>query len=182
MLNNISCRRLRWTGPHCVGMVNAYGHFSLAKGSTMIRALVVCGAVALLTAPALGEDMPDPSALKTELIQLETQSWVAWKNHDGKFFEHFLSDDHVEIQPGGRAGKADVVAGVVSPICTVVQYAVSDFALTVFSPTTALLTYKADQNTTCGGTKVPTPVWASSLFVKRDGHWVNALYSHTAIR
>jgi hypothetical protein len=145
----------------------------------MLRIFVVAIALALLASPAAADGMPDPAALKSELVQLETQSWVAWQNHDGKFFERFLSDDHVEIQPGGRAGKASVVAGVAGPACAVTHYTISDFALTVFSPTAALLTYKADQDTTCGTAKVPTPVWASSLFIKRDGRWLNALYVHT---
>ena len=140
--------------------------------------LMAC-AIGLFASPAFAADTADPAALKAELVQLETQSWVAWKGHDGPFFEHFLSDDHVEIQPGGRATKADVVAGVSGPVCSVKDYAISNFELTVFGPETALLTYRADQDTVCGKAKVPTPVWASSLFVKRDGRWVNALYVHT---
>ena len=133
----------------------------------------------LSLSPALGGEQPDAGALKTQLIELETQSWVAWKNHDGPFFERFLSDDHVEIQPGGRATKANVVAGVASQGCTVKDYSITNFTLTVFNPTTALLTYRAEQHTVCGTASVPSPVWASSLFVLRDGRWVNALYVHT---
>jgi hypothetical protein len=40
---------------------------------------------------------PKPSSLEKELIALEKQSWEAWKNRDGDFFDRFLSDDHVEI-------------------------------------------------------------------------------------
>lgn len=140
--------------------------------------IAVCGSVLFLSS-AIGGEKPDAAALKTQLIQLETQSWMAWKNHDGRYFEQFLSDDHVEIQPGGRAAKSDVVAGVASQACTVKDYSISNFALTVFSPTTALLTYRAEQQTVCGTTNVPSPVWASSLFVFRGGRWVNALYVHT---
>ena len=61
------------------------------------------------------------------------------------------------------------------------DYALSDFRLTVFGQTTALLTYRAAQDTVCGTQKVPSPVWATSLYIKREGRWVNALYSHTAI-
>lgn len=39
--------------------------------------------------------------LKKALIELETKSWEAWKNCDGKFFPQFLSDDHVEVGFGG---------------------------------------------------------------------------------
>ena len=43
----------------------------------------------------------EPASLKEELVKLEKQSWEAWKKHDGKFFEGFLSDDHAEIGFGG---------------------------------------------------------------------------------
>src|SRR5437588_8941798 len=60
--------------------------------------------------------------IKEHLIKLEKQSWEAWKSRDGKFFQNFLSDDHVEVGFGGLANKAEVVAFVGSPICTVKNY------------------------------------------------------------
>jgi hypothetical protein len=45
---------------------------------------------------------------------------------------------------------------------------------------TAALIYRAEQDTTCGGVKVPSPVWATSVFVRRDGRWQNFLYQHSA--
>lgn len=42
-----------------------------------------------------------------------------------------------------------------------------------------MLTYYADQNTLCNGVAVPTPVWTGSLFIKRDGRWLNTAYQHT---
>ncbi|PYS51160.1 MAG: hypothetical protein DMF68_05180 [Acidobacteria bacterium] len=121
----------------------------------------------------------DKDALKELLVNLEKQSWVAWKNHDGKFFQGFLSDDHVEVGFGGLTNKAMVVAGVASPACTVKSYTVEKFELTVFDASTALLTYHAAQDTACNGNPVPSPVWVSSLYVRRNDRWLNALYQQT---
>ena len=118
------------------------------------------------------------SGLDEELIALEKQSWVAWQGHDQDFFRRFLSDDHVEMQGNGPAGKAGVVAGV-GGACTVRSYQVDHFKVTRFAPDTALLTYRAAQDTSCGAAKVPSPVWASSLFVRRGGRWQNVLYVHS---
>jgi hypothetical protein len=52
--------------------------------------------------------------VKEHLIKLEKQSWEAWKKHDSKFFQDFLSDDHVEVGFGGLTNKAEVVAFVVA--------------------------------------------------------------------
>ncbi|HEY7113777.1 MAG TPA: nuclear transport factor 2 family protein [Thermoanaerobaculia bacterium] len=127
-----------------------------------------------------GQPAPDDAdALKRSLVALEKQSWVAWKNRDGKFFEGFLSDDHVEIGFGGVSDKKAVVAGVGSPVCVVRTYSVDRFDLKVLGPDTALLTYFADQDTTCGGNPVPSPVWVGSLYVRRGGKWWNAVYQQT---
>lgn len=61
----------------------------------------------------------DEATIKEQLIKLEKQSWEAWKNRDGKFFQDFLSDDHVEVGFNGLTNKSEVVAFVGSPVCTV---------------------------------------------------------------
>ena len=121
----------------------------------------------------------DNSALKQTLIDLEKQSWEAWKKRDGKFFQDFLSDDHVEVGFNGTATKPQIVAFVGSPICTVKSYSVDKFQLTIFDARTALLTYHAAQDTTCNGAAVPSPVWVSSLFIKRGNRWLNSFYQQT---
>jgi hypothetical protein len=103
----------------------------------------------------------------------------AWKQRDSKFFQEFLSDDHVEVGFTGPAAKAQVVASVGSPICVVKNYSVDKFKLVAFDANTAVLTYYAEQDTTCAGKVVPSPVWVSSLYVKRNNRWLNALYQQT---
>ena len=136
--------------------------------------LMAAAVAALIAQPA-----PPDAALKETLVALEKQSWEAWKNRDGQYFQGFLSDDHVEIGFGGVTDKATVVAGVGSPACVVKSYFVDHFELKALGPDTALLTYYADQDTTCGGNPVPSPVWAGSLYVKRGGRWWNAAYQQT---
>ncbi|PYQ63352.1 MAG: hypothetical protein DMF53_10370, partial [Acidobacteria bacterium] len=66
-----------------------------------MRKLIVATVLGLtLSASLLAQSAPadkDQEALKQALIKLEKQSWVAWQGHDGKFFQEFLSDDHVEL-------------------------------------------------------------------------------------
>ncbi len=114
-----------------------------------------------------------------ELIALEKRSWVAWQQRDGAWFGRFLSDDHVEMGAGGPSGKQPVVEFVGSDQCVVRSYAVDRFAVTRISDDVALVTYLATQDTTCFGQPVPSPSWTSSLYVRRDGRWQNALYQHS---
>ena len=117
-------------------------------------------------------------AVSDALVALERQSWVAWKNHDGKFFDAFLADDHVELGANGPAGKQAVVKFVEGGACTVESYTLSDFRYMRVSDTAAVLVYRAEQKTKCGGGDVPSPVWATSVYGFRDGKWRNVLYQH----
>ena len=134
---------------------------------------------ALLAAEVAPALLPaDDAAIR----KLEAQSWEAWKARDGAFFEQFLSDDHVEIHAHGIAGKAAVVAGVRSPACNVRSYALGPLSVLRVSADAVLVTYRAEQDTSCGDARVPSPVWATSLYARRDGRWVNVMYQHTPVR
>ena len=122
----------------------------------------------------------DAAAIKEQLVKLEKQSWEAWKNRDGKFFQDFLSDDHVEVGFNGLANKAEVVAFVGSPVCTVKSYKLDHFEMKLLDKNTALLTYWEAQDTVCHN-PVPSPCWVSSLYIKRGDRWLNVFYQQTEI-
>jgi hypothetical protein len=123
----------------------------------------------------------ESDAVKEHLIKLEKQSWEAWKNRDGKFFQNFLSDDHVEVGFGGLTNKAEVVAFVGSPVCTVKSCKLDRFETKMLDRDTALLTYWEEQDTVCNK-QVPSPCWVSSLYMKRGYKWVNVFYQQTQIQ
>ena len=71
------------------------------------------------------------AALKEELVKMEKQSWEAWKNRDGKFFQEFLSEDHVEVGFGDRAHprRLSSLPGLSRPGLRVAAYGVGDRAV-----------------------------------------------------
>lgn len=117
--------------------------------------------------------------LKEDLITLEKQSWAAWQKRDGAFYQTFLSDDHVEVGGGGISTKKEVVEFVGSPVCVVKSYSVDNFNVTIFSADSALIVYHAEQDTTCNGKRAPSPTWVTSLYIKRGGKWLNAMFEET---
>ena len=121
----------------------------------------------------------EENATRENLIKLEKQSWEAWKNRNAPFFKEFLSDDHVEVGFYGLANKKQVLATVASPACTVRNYSVDQFNVTLLDANTALLTYHAAQETTCNDKAVPSPVWVSSLYMMRGDRWLNVFYQQT---
>jgi hypothetical protein len=125
---------------------------------------------------------PAQHPLLDSLVAVERKSWEAWQRRDSAFFQRVLSDDHVEVGAGGVTGKSSAVAGVGSPACVAASYAVDGFRLTLLNEQTAVLTYRAEQNTTCGGNPVPSPAWATSVYVRRGDRWLNAVFQQTPAR
>jgi hypothetical protein len=141
---------------------------------------VGCIAASVTLSASSAQAAEDP--LKARLIAMEKQSWVAWQAMDAGFWDRFLSADHVELNGYvGATGKRSVVDGIGSKICHVASYKVGDFTFRRFDARTALLIYRAEQDTTCGSVKVPSPVWATSLYQFRGGRWVNVLYAHVPL-
>lgn len=138
-------------------------------------------AIAATISSAGATQAPEPT-LQERLIELEKQSWVAWQQMDSAFWERFLSEDHVELSAvAGAVGKKAVIDGIASKQCKVASYKVDHFTFRQFDDHTALLIYRAQQDTTCGTIRVPSPVWATSLYQLRDGRWVNVLYEHVPV-
>jgi len=147
-----------------------------------MKRVLLCAAPLALLALTAASRAPAPDPLEQQLIAMERQSWVAWQHHDVDFWEHFLSDDHVEIQlAGGWTGKRQVIAGIASASCTVASWEVDQFAFRRLGPDTAMLLYRAAQDTHCGAFTVPSPSLATSLYQRRHGRWENVLYVHTPI-
>jgi hypothetical protein len=146
-------------------------------------AIVLCCAIVLAAraGPATyrSSDASQTSDVDDALVSLERDSWAAWQKRDGTFFADFLDRDHVEVGFSGIAGKSAVVETVRSPKCVVSSYKLDHFQVVVFNPTTAVVTYRAEQDTKCGGQAVPSPVWVSSLYIRRGERWTNAVYQQT---
>jgi hypothetical protein len=135
----------------------------------------------MLTVLLLAAAAAAPST-EQKLIDLETQSWAAWQKMDAGFWDRFLSDDHIEVSGyAGAVGKKAVIDGIRSRVCHVASYKVDHFTFHQLDPDTAVLVYRAEQDTTCGGIKVPSPVWATSVYQLRGGRWQNVVYEHTPV-
>lgn len=148
----------------------------------MARTRPLCLTLAAFAALAAAPPRADDAGLAAQLIALEKQSWVAWQKQDASFWRSFLSDDHVELDMGaGAVGKKEVIGAIEAHACTVAGYTVDHFTMRRLDADTALLIYRAEQDTSCGGHKVPAPVWATTLYERRGGRWVNAYYSQTPI-
>jgi hypothetical protein len=112
---------------------------------------------------------------KSDVTSIEKSLWEAWKNKQAGPFEQNLTDNSVGVGPMGvQAGKEQMIKELTSNPCDVRSYSLSDWQVHELSPDTVLVTYKAKQDATCQGNKVPAEVVASSVYVKKDGKWMAA--------
>lgn len=120
--------------------------------------------------------------VRAKLTDLENKSWEAWKARDGSYFQTFAAPDHLDVGPGGAIGRAEVVAGVSSHACVVGSYSLEPMKFVRIAPDTAMLVYRANQDTSCNGKPIPTPSWITSVYVNRDGRWQNVLFEDIPAR
>ena len=85
----------------------------------------------------------------------------------------------VSIAPSGIYNKEEWIKGNVDPNCTVKSYARDNIKVTMLSKDVALMTYHYTHDTICNGKQEPSPVWASTVFVKRSKKWFGAFHQET---
>src|SRR5689334_21447432 len=119
--------------------------------------------------------------VEAKLTGAEKQMWEAWKNKDMGPFQQNLTDDTVMVDPGGvTQGKDKAVEFLSKNPCDVKSYSLGDMKVKWIDKDTALVTYKAESDATCGGQKTPPSVYAASLWVKKNGKWLGAFHQETA--
>ena len=132
----------------------------------------------LLSAVSLQAQSKD--AVEKALQSKEQAGWQAWKDKDSKAFEEMLPENSINIAGGMMdSGKSNIIKGMASANCAVASFSLSDFAYMWLDKDTVLMTYKANQDGTCGGTKIPGKVIASSIWQKQAGKWVSPFHQET---
>lgn len=119
------------------------------------------------------------NTVEAEIIALEKRGFEAWKNKDKKFFQDTLLEESLALYSAGVATKEQWVQVNVDPNCTVKSYAMDNIKVTMVNQDTALLTFRFTHDTICKGKQEPSPVWASTLYVKRGKNWFQMFYQET---
>ena len=132
----------------------------------------------LLSAVSLQAQSKD--AVEKALQSKEQAGWQAWKDKDSKAFDEMLPENAINIAGGTMDnGKSNIMKDMGSADCAIASFSLSDFAYMWLDKDTVLMTYKADQDGTCSGTKIPSKVIASSIWQKQGGKWVSPFHQET---
>jgi len=121
------------------------------------------------------------NSLKDTLVRLERGAWAAWSVKNPKYFRTFLADDAFNNGRDGVEDKEQIIRAVADNPCQIKSHAFLEdtFKVTAVDDDTAFLTYKAMQDYVCDGKPGPSPVWVTTLYVRRGGKWLNMFYQET---
>lgn len=141
----------------------------------------IAGLAALAVLAFMGQaQAADDEALKKELSGVEEMLWTAWSKNDGETFKKHMWKEGFLITAGGRTGYEEMSTNPGGE-CEVKSFSLDDFDLTRLGTGTAVITYRAEQDATCEGEKLPSPVMASSVYVQEGGQWKSAIYQETPL-
>ena len=155
----------------------------------VLAALVACtqpppadeAATATAETPAATEQ--PPTASTDELMAIERSLWTAFGAADGESFRQHLTADYTQAIAGSPvvAGRDSIVAAVAAGECQLRSFDLQNGASRELAPGVILLTYNATQDASCGAEALPPRLYASSIYVWRDGRWLTAAYQETPI-
>ncbi|MGD9997969.1 MAG: DUF4440 domain-containing protein [Ilumatobacteraceae bacterium] len=112
-------------------------------------------------------------------VGLESQVWQALLDGDADADRSLLTDDFVGLYPTGFATR-DEHAGQLTEGPTMAEYAISEARSIELSEDAVLLCYRADyRKTRRGEPGEPEAMYVSSLWVERDGVWLNSFSQDT---
>ncbi|MCU1309897.1 MAG: hypothetical protein JWO20_1022 [Candidatus Angelobacter sp.] len=119
------------------------------------------------------------SDLETTLTDTERQLWNAWKAKDGATFDKTLDPNAVTMGDKGLMDRAASIKEITTQNCQVQNFTLSDTKVTQIDKDTALLTYKAHQDATCDGKKIPPTVNVSTVYEKHGDKWQPVFHQET---
>ncbi len=145
----------------------------------MKRSIIALALLALVVTFAFGQ-MKRNDSVEAQLVALEKRAFEAWKNKDRKFFEDHMSEAGQYLDLNGVGGKSQYVNAIIDNNCTVTKYSLDNTKVTMLSNDVALLTYRYAHDAVCGGNPEASPLWASTVYVKRGGKWLISFHQEIA--
>ncbi len=94
--------------------------------------------------------------------------------------KEMLSEEHLSVTTwGGSQTREESLKTL--PDLKLKEYAVSKMKITILGPDAALVTYSLGMKGTYKGKDVPEKSFASAVWVRKDGKWLEAYYQETVL-
>lgn len=122
--------------------------------------------------------MSKDSKVEAQIIALEKAGWEAWKNKDAAWYQINLAEDALQVNGGGVLNKSQILK-ITGTDCEIKSFSLDNFKFLMLDKNSALIAFTGMQDGVCGGKTIPAKVHSTSVYVRRDGKWLNALYTET---
>ncbi len=122
--------------------------------------------------------MSNDPKVEAQIVALEKAGWEAWKNKNASWFQANLADEALQVGGAGVLNKSQIVK-TAGTDCEVRSFSLDNFKFLMLDKNSALITFTGMQDGVCGGKTIPAKVYSTSVYVKRGGKWLNALYTET---
>lgn len=133
-------------------------------------------------AASLGDTSPQLSSrdsVAQQLIAREKSSWDLAIKHDAAAYKGLHAPDFITLTGHGVVDKASSETSAMDPDVRFGQCDLSGFGVRFLSDDTALVTYHAKAAGLDHGKPFQLESYASSVWMKRDGAWLNVFYQAT---
>ena len=125
-----------------------------------------------------GETKSMAAPSEAEIIAKEKGAWDAFKQKDADAFKKSLAADYYGVSATGVSDTAASVAGMKDNELT--EFTLADWKMTTIDKDAVLLTYTATEKGSYKGKAVPPgPYYEASVYLNRNGQWVNVYYQET---
>jgi uncharacterized protein (TIGR02246 family) len=104
----------------------------------------------------------------------------AFEKGDAAAVKKLMTDDHVAVTPHGGAQKRDEQVASL-PDLKLTEYSPGAMRVTVLGRDAALVTYPLSMKGTYKGRPLPPRSFASAVWVRRDGRWLESFYQETPL-
>jgi ketosteroid isomerase-like protein len=130
--------------------------------------------LALAAGLLVAADAPAPREVAKALRQLND----AFKGRDADVLQRLMAEDHVAITPYGRQESKEHQIKTLDDFA-ITAYAMEEVKSQAVTKDVVLFTYTVKYEGTYKGKKLPAKSYAASLWVKRDGKWLEVFYQET---
>jgi ketosteroid isomerase-like protein len=140
----------------------------------ILAGVTIIVAVVLLGADAPKDDVKDVEKALAALNE-------AYSKRDADAIHRLTITEHVSVTTyyGGPATRAEQLASLVD--LKISDYTAAKTKVTLLNKETALVTYELTTKGTFKGKALPAKCFASAVWVKRDGAWLEAYYQETPL-
>jgi hypothetical protein len=157
--------------------------------------LIVCCVPLLLTCLAFPQQptgkavepaQPGPASAQAKLKDLLESKvraeWESFKNKDKKAYADLLADDFVAVETDGEGARNKIHAANELDRSPLHNYTLHNFRLITAGPDAAVVTYELTMEFPPKSTVRFLRVWASELWLNREGRWQARYYQDTRVK